>query len=323
MTKLKKLLALLLALAMVFCLAACGGNDEDEDKDDKKSSKKEKLSEEEQYLKDLEELIDELIEAAENGDEDKVDELNEELEELIVECEEIYNNLAEEDEDAADKFQMDVLEILEDAYDALEEYEAENLTEEERIAGEWLCTLDMSTIIDEMLLAELGEESLIPNVALNMEIRFVFDQYGGVDLSMEINENSMRTYMDALAANMVEYMYDLLGEMGYTPSAVDELIESEYGMTLEEYAKASLEEGAGDALNGFSESMSGYYKLDSEAKHIYMGETEADLEDTSEYLVYELNGNELKLVDAVSDDDSTLAEMAQYGMEFPWVFVKQ
>lgn len=334
MAKLKKLLALLLALVMVFCLAACGGNDEDEDKDDKKSSKKEKLSKEEQYLEDLEDLIDEIMEAADEGDEDKAYELGEELEALIEDGEEIYNELEEEDEDAAQKFQEDVMELLMEAYEALEEFEVdvnedvdvevETITDEEAIIGEWLCTFDLAPVMGDVLAEELGDESLIPTAELNMNIVFVFEAGGDAEITMEVDQTAMANYLDALAGNMVDYMYDMLAEMGYAQTDADEMIEAEFGMSMEEYIVAMMEESMAASVDSFSESMSCYYKVDADNQRIYLGETMEELESEAEYAAYAIYGDVLELTELVSaDGDLDMTEMEEYGIELPWVFEKQ
>ena len=102
----KKILALLLAVMMLLTLTAC-------------KSKEQKAAD--KYLKDLEKLMDEVIEAAEDKDVDKLMELLEEGEEMDAEFQDIYDDLADVDEDAAEDFEKEYKELCDKAEEALED----------------------------------------------------------------------------------------------------------------------------------------------------------------------------------------------------------
>lgn len=108
----KKLLALLLVLTMMFAFVACG-SDSDKDSDSIEDQA-------EAFLDKFEDLVDDLAEALEDGDEDKVEKIEKKIEKLEDDYEEILEKLEEEDEDLAEEFKEDVEEIgnkLENVYD--------------------------------------------------------------------------------------------------------------------------------------------------------------------------------------------------------------
>ena len=102
----KKILALLLAVIMLLSLTAC-------------KSKEQKAADE--FLKDMEKLIDEMIEAIEDEDEDALDELYEDLEKMGEDYEDILEDLEDKDEDAAEEFEEDVEKLGEKMEEAMEE----------------------------------------------------------------------------------------------------------------------------------------------------------------------------------------------------------
>lgn len=111
----KKLLALLLALAMLFAFSACGDSNKD---DDKKFDSVEDQAED--FLDRFEDLVDDLEDAIEDNDEDEIKKIEKKIEKLEDEYEEILEKLEDEDEDLADEFKEDVEKLtdkLDNAYD--------------------------------------------------------------------------------------------------------------------------------------------------------------------------------------------------------------
>lgn len=106
----KKLLALLLALFMLFAFAACG----DGDSDNKDGSKKKFDSIEDKaddFLDRFEDLIDDLEDAIEDNDEDEIEKLEKKIDDLEDEYEEILEELEDEDEDLVEEFEEDIAKL--------------------------------------------------------------------------------------------------------------------------------------------------------------------------------------------------------------------
>ena len=102
----KKLIAILLVVVMMFSLTAC-------------KSKEQKAAD--QYLNDLEALLEEVITAVEDEDMDAIEDLMEEMEDLGEEGEDIYKDLKKKDKDAAKEFKNDVEDMMEEITDEIYE----------------------------------------------------------------------------------------------------------------------------------------------------------------------------------------------------------
>lgn len=100
----KKLFAILLVVVMLFSLTAC-------------KSKEQKAAD--QFIKDLEEYLDEVIAAVEDEDEDALIDLDEEIEDLHEDYEDIYDDLKDKDRDAAKEFKNEVEDLIEEIYDEM------------------------------------------------------------------------------------------------------------------------------------------------------------------------------------------------------------
>lgn len=103
----KKIIAMLLAVIMLLSLTAC---------------KSEEQKAADQFLKDMEKICNEIIEAVEDEDEDKLMDLMEELEELGEDYEDIYEDLEDVDEDAAKDFEDAIEELGEELEEKMEDF---------------------------------------------------------------------------------------------------------------------------------------------------------------------------------------------------------
>ena len=135
---------------------------------------------------------------------------------------------------------------------------------EEMIAGEWHSRFDLSDAMNLMMAASLGDVSLIPNTEVYMDLTFKFADEKFV-MVMEVDKESIEAYMADLADKMIDYMYAAYEAQGVTKDVLDAQIEDAYGLTMEEYVNAMMEEsldGALDEMNNESEPV--YYRVDAE-----------------------------------------------------------
>ena len=102
----KKIIALVLALMMVLCFAGC-------------KSEEQKAADE--FIADVEKLLDEAKEAVEDEDVDKLTEIAEEIAEMGEDYEEILEDLEDKDEDAAEEFEEKMEELGEEFEEAMSE----------------------------------------------------------------------------------------------------------------------------------------------------------------------------------------------------------
>lgn len=100
----KKLFAILLVVIMLFSLTAC-------------KSKEQKAAD--QFVKDLEQLLDDVLVAVEDEDEEALMDLMEELEDMGEDYEDIYDDLKDKDRDAAKEFKNEVEDLAEEISDEI------------------------------------------------------------------------------------------------------------------------------------------------------------------------------------------------------------
>ena len=227
MNKFKRLFALLLALAMVFALVACGEKDEED----------EKKSKEEKFLSEVEDLMDEIIEAIEDGDQDKAEELYKELDDLEDEYDEILEELEEDDEDKAEEFAED----FEKLFEKFEEHQEEAISSDDgdkepskkeedddgkkdevqrpvanknnNITGTWVYNIDLSDAVAAKMVEELGMD-IAPDTAMYMNLTLQFDDGNAFTLSAELDRDSFEAYFNDLLVAMIDVMYEMAEEQG-------------------------------------------------------------------------------------------------------------
>lgn len=339
----KKLLAMLLALAMVFAMAACELNSSDDDDDDKKSK-------EEKFLSELEDLLDDILDALEDGDEDKVRDLYDELEDLQEEYEEILEELEEDDEDKAEEFAEDFEKLFEKFEEKAEEIEENDdgdkktdrpqrdeiaveptmiepeweetqpiIYEEVPVAditGEWSYELDLSETFSASLDASAGVE-VAPYNALYMDVTLEFDSNGRYKMEMELDEDSAEDYYEALLLNMVDLCEASLIDSGSSKAE----FEAQAGMTLYEYCKQTMDEVWDNAMASIVfETVSGYYQVDG--SYIHTASYKRDLGNWENYMEFSVSGYYLTIYKLVENGEDLSDAGNQMGMTMPWVFTK-
>ena len=344
----KKLLAMLLALAMVFAMAACELNSSDDDDDDKKSK-------EEKFLSELEDLLDEILEAIEDGDQEKEEELYEKLEDMGDEYEDILEELEEDDEEKAEDFEKDFEKLIEKFEEDVEELENEAnnggdfeigrpqreeavtdtrapdawdepaptetypVVEEMYVAditGEWSYELDLSEAFSASLDASAGVE-VAPDNALYMDVTLDFDSNGRYKMEMELDEDSAEDYYEALLLNMVDLCETSLTDSGSSKAE----FEAQAGMTLYEYCKQTMDEVWDNAMASFVfETVSGYYQVDG--SYIHTAAYKSDLGNWENYMEFSVSGYYLTIYKLVENGEDVSDAGNQMGMTMPWVFTK-
>ncbi len=192
-------------------------------------------------------------------------------------------------------------------------------TPEELLCGEWVMECDLSGFINNMLTTLINDfpES---KTKLPYTISFTFDGKGGFVMKLNLKEADFDTYLDDLCAIMVDYMLDLAQEADMTEEDFRAQCEQEYGMTLEEYASSTMEEATANAVQGFNQTSSGYYKLVN--SKVYMDEDQEDLEDVTnaeESMTVTITETTLKITELGGKDSDFAADVFELiGLDLPW-----
>lgn len=202
--------------------------------------------------------------------------------------------------------------------------DAVGFADEDNIVGEWVYPVDLSEQIAQEMEAQ-SDIPLAPDCAMYLNVIFTFTETE-IDIACEVEENSFSEYMDQMAGNLIDYMYDMAEEQGMSHEDFEAAIEDEYGQSLEDYVNSTMEAEMDATLSGLEmDIVSGYYELDAGLGRIYMAQTESSLAATEEYMEYSLSGGELTIksvVDANGEVEDPF-DMDQFGVYLPWTFTKR
>ena len=117
-----------------------------------------------------------------------------------------------------------------------EEEEEEVVELEDGIVGTWTVEITMT---EEMLQLEGANIDGIP-------VHLTFDEDG--ECTLTIGSDAADILMDGVMDIMLDMVYGELEAEGMSREEIDELFDTYYGMSVEEYAKAALEEADLDSL---------------------------------------------------------------------------
>lgn len=159
-----------------------------------------------------------------------------------------------------------------------------------KIVGSWTAKCDIS----EMMAKEVGMD-----LQFDMELIFVFEKNG----TMKI------TYEQQNIDNMIEQLYDVtldlaysqLAEAGMSKAEVDELFETQYGMSAREYLVEGMKEEIAEVRAQFESELSTLSELDAKYElkgdKLYIADMGAKFND-DEYLAVTVDGNSMVCADA-------------------------
>lgn len=193
----------------------------------------------------------------------------------------------------------------------------------ETIIGKWNCEMNIGEAISAYMEESAGASGLAPDTELRMNIIFDFKDDGKSEMTVKVNEDDFKKYIEELCDKMIDYLYDSLAAQGLSESDVDALIQMQYGMTMREYVDENMETAMDGALDQITNTSTMYYKLDEEAGVIYTAETEEELEEKAEGFEYKLDGNKLTITKVLEDGEVAENPLEEYGLALPWVFNKK
>jgi len=194
------------------------------------------------------------------------------------------------------------------------------------IEGTWRCDIDVTEVMNSTLAESLGVEEIESDVTLifPLELTFNADQSCYFKYDQEAITDSFTVYLEWLTDWVVDYMMDqMVAETGFTPDVIDAFIESEYGMSFEDYVKAIMDQNIDlDALfNDSTMETSGYYVLND--NKIYLGHTLNGIDaEGDNYISYAIDEDTLSFIDFAGDLDVFWDDVSDYAT-LPLDFIKQ
>lgn len=295
----KKLLALLLALMMLFSVATVFAGCEDSGKKKSSSSKKDDDDDDEDEDEDKDD--------EDKDDEDKDDDKDDENKDN-GKVTEPQNNQSGSDEPG-----------VQDATKPQQE-------ETDGISGtSWSYEMDYAQVLNQVYSASFGESFVAPSGSLTAEVTMNFKKNGDFVLEMALDEAKSQKYLNNLVDALVDATYAMYAEQGMDADTVDSYYESQAGMTLSEAMSAQLSfESLSQSLN---QNKTGVYEVNVAEGRIYVADDEDELHDDDvTFYVYSLSGNKLTISDIFNGEEyaTESEEMASNPMmQMPWVMTKK
>lgn len=197
---------------------------------------------------------------------------------------------------------------LEDYPDNTELLDAQaNLPINDTIIGMWGIDYDFGDIIAEEMGGEFGDY----DASLNVTIVFEFMEDGTFRMYLD-EEGFTAAYIDYT----IEFMYTMLEAEGFDRADADELIESGFDMTMEEYVRMILEEEL-DVSELLSEvETSGCYATDGDKLFTAEGFNEIDYD--GYYDVFMISGDIL----TIDTPEGVTGESPIPGLDYPYVLYR-
>lgn len=195
-----------------------------------------------------------------------------------------------------------------------------NFAGKKGIVGEWVMEMDLAEIMNEMMLTEVEEKSLLPSEKLPAYMTLELKSNGKCAITIELQAED---YLDELADNMVDYIYDMYAQNGISKAQADQAFEAENGCSIRENCDDIFEAGLKEWEKSMADlSMEGYYKYDD--GKLYFATDEDELEDKDRYMTVSLDDDELTVKKIVGDGIEDMSEdLEEAGIELPWTFEKQ
>lgn len=302
MTTLKKLMALLLAIMMLFSAATLlAGCEEDSGKKKKSSSSKKDEDEDEDEDEDKED------EDEDKEDEDKDDEEDED------------KNKDDEDEDKDEEDDKPGKVEVEDEEEkpGKEEVSSNNTA----LVGTWEYKKDIAKMLNDIYERQYGDSFVAPNGNMYLYIEMEFEKDGDYTMSINLDEDSAKDYLAELCVAVADCIYAMLAEQGLDKDAVD----AQLGMSAEEYCRQMITyESLVQSMT--QDDKTGYYY--EEDGKIYIAESEDDKDEPKSYMIYTISGKKLTISDIYNYKDGEFAteseEMQNNPVtQMPWVLEKQ
>ncbi len=183
------------------------------------------------------------------------------------------------------------------------------------LVGTWSLEYDMASL----LAGELGDDFADFNAPLPMTICFEFKEdktftmYG----ESESFKASFNTWLDEFLTFSTDMLYTQFSESGMSKEDADAAFEEQYGMSISDFMRQSVEESMD--LDALLDEMTTTGKYETSGNKLYMAEEGEDI-DKNAYDVFTVSGDTLKL-ELPSGADPSEGEILP-GLQYPLEFKK-
>ena len=174
--------------------------------------------------------------------------------------------------------------------------------------GTWAMDVDLS----EELNREMGDEFAGFDGKLVITLKFDFNEDGSFKMyaDKEALRESFAGWMDSFVAFSLDVMYAQFEDMGLSREEADELVQSSYDCTMEEYIRAMMESSVD--IDAMADEMETKGIWEAKGDKLYM--SEGSKIDVNSFDIFEVSGDTLTLnLPEGAPDDSDIP-----GLSYPY-----
>lgn len=178
--------------------------------------------------------------------------------------------------------------------------------------GTWSMDVDLS----EELNRQMGDEFADFDGKLVITLKFDFNEDGSFKMYVDSDalKESFAGWMDSFVTFSLDIMYAQFEDMGLTREEADELVQSTYNCTMEEYVRTIME-GSVD-IDAMADEMQTEGIWEAKGDKLYM--SEGDKIDVNSFDIFEISGDTLTLnLPEGATDDSDIP-----GLSYPYTLKK-
>lgn len=167
-------------------------------------------------------------------------------------------------------------------------------SEEVTIIGKWTGSLDLTFAIVKGF--ENSGIQFQSDAKLIVPVSYVFREDGSYTFAYDVDayKKNIADYYTDIHDDYIEYVYAIGAAGGASRDEVDEKLAAQ-GMTMDIYVSRTLDASAYDSMDESSLSKNGYFRF--EDGKLYTVENEADLSNSEDYFICELDGTTLRMID--------------------------
>lgn len=179
--------------------------------------------------------------------------------------------------------------------------------------GTWSMDVDLSQELNR----QMGDEFAGFDGKLVITMKFDFNEDGSFKMYVDSDalKESFATWLDSFATFSLDVMYAQFEDMGLSREDADELVQSQYNCTMEEYIRNTMESSVNVDAMAAEMKMEGIWE--AKGDKLYMSED--DEIDVNRFDIFSVSGDTLTLnLPEGAEDESDIP-----GLQYPYTLHKE
>lgn len=179
--------------------------------------------------------------------------------------------------------------------------------------GTWSMDVDLSQELNR----QMGDDFAGSDGKLVITMKFDFNEDGSFKMYVDSDalKESFATWLDSFATFSLDVMYAQFEDMGLSREEADELVQSQYNCTMEEYIRDTMESSVNVDAMAAEMKMEGIWE--AKGDKLYMSED--DEIDVNRFDIFSVSGDTLTLnLPEGAEDESDIP-----GLQYPYTLHKE